>query len=189
MMNSYNINIDGIGPVLFEKSRRAKRVIISVKPSKGVRVAVPAMVSLKKAENFVFSKKAWVQKCLEVLKQYEKERETIQDNFNDTDRAKAKKTLTSRLKQLAEKHGFTYNKVYVRNQRTRWGSCSHKNNVSLNIKLLKLPHELMDYVILHELVHTRIHNHSKEFWAELDNYVGNARIKAKRLRTNGLELV
>ncbi len=173
MTNPYKIDVDGIGPVLFSHSRLAKRVIISVKPFKGVIVAVPAMVSFKKAEDFVFSKTEWIKKHLEKMKRYEKERETIQYNFNDIGRATAKKTLTSRLKQLAEKHGFTYNKVSVRSQRTRWGSCSHKNNISLNMKLVKLPHELMDYVILHELVHTRIHNHSKKFWAELDNYVGN----------------
>ena len=105
------------------------------------------------------------------------------------DKEKAKKKLTDRLHYLTEKHGFTYNKVIIRNQKTRWGSCSSKNNISLNMKLVLLPDELMDYVILHELVHTRIPNHSKEFWAELDNYVGNARVIAKRLRTNGLELV
>lgn len=188
MMKSYAVNIDGIGPVLFEHSRRAKRVIISVKPFKGVRVAVPAPGSFKKAEAFVFSKAEWIKKHLGEMEQYEKDRESIPDNFDDIGIATVKKTLTSRLKQLAEKHGFRYNKVAIRNQRTRWGSCSNKNNISLNVKLVRLPDELRDYVILHELVHTCIHNHSKKCWAELDKYVGNARAMSKRLRTNGLEL-
>ncbi|MFC1961920.1 M48 family metallopeptidase [Chloroflexota bacterium] len=189
MTNLYKINVDGIGPIFFKHSRLAKHVIISVKPFKGVRVAVPFMVPFKKAEDFVFLKTEWIKKHLEKMKQYEKEGGSVQFNFNDIGRATAKKMLTHRLKQLAEKHGFTYNKVSIRSQRTRWGSCSYKNNISLNMKLVKLPQELMDYVILHELVHTKIHNHSKKFWVELDNYVLNARSKAKRLRTNGLELV
>ena len=105
------------------------------------------------------------------------------------DKVKAKKKLTNRLKQLAVQHGFTYNKVYIRNQKTRWGSCSHKNNISLNMKLVLLPEELVDYVILHELVHTRTHDHSKRFWAELDKYVGDGKAMAKRLRKYGLGLL
>jgi len=131
----------------------------------------------------------FVPKKIEWIKQYEREREASQDNIDNIGIATVKKTLTSRLKHLADKHGFKYNKVSIRNQRTRWGSCSHNNNISLNAKLVKLPVELMDYVILHELVHTRIRNHSKKFWAELDQYVENAKVMAKKLRINGLELV
>ena len=64
-----------------------------------------------------------------------------------------------------------------------------KNNISLNIKLVLLPENLLDYVILHELVHTRIHNHSKKFWAELDKYVVDSKAMAKRLRTNEMVLL
>lgn len=175
-MKSYTVNINGIGPVLFEQSRRAKRVIISVKPIQGVRVAIPPSVSFRKAEAFAFSKTEWIKKYLEKMKQFETHKEAIQEVLDDIDMATVKETITSRLLRLAERHEFRYNKVSIRQQRTRWGSCSHKNNISLNAKLAKLPDELMDYVILHELVHTRIHNHSKKFWAELDKYVGNARV-------------
>jgi hypothetical protein len=105
------------------------------------------------------------------------------------DKVMAKKKLTSRLKQLAVQHSFTCNRVTIRNQNTRWGSCSHNNNISLNMKLVLLPEELMDYVILHELVHSRIHDHSKRFWGELDKHVGNGKLMAKRLRKYGLGLL
>jgi predicted metal-dependent hydrolase len=189
MIDSYTININKVGIVTLERSLRAKRVVISVKPFKGVRVAVPVRVSFRKAEAFVFSKTDWIKKHLEKMKQFEMQKEPIQDNLDDIEIAKVKKMLTSRLYQLAEKHGLRYNKVSIRRQRTRWGSCSHNNNISLNVKLVRLSDELIDYVILHELVHTRIHNHSKRFWAELDKYVGNARTMAKKLRSGGLELV
>ena len=188
MADSRTINITGVGLILFERSIRAKRIIISVKPSKGVRVAIPSRVSFKSALEFVNLKKPWIQKHLVKIKQMESQRQAVSSSVI-IDKADAKKKLTNRLKQLAVQHGLTYNKVAIRNQKTRWGSCSHKNNISLNMKLVLLPDELVDYVILHELVHTRIHDHSKRFWGELDKYVGDGKAMAKRLRKYGLGLL
>jgi hypothetical protein len=188
MTNSYIINIAGIGPVLFGKSRRAKRVIISVRTSEGARVVVPTRTSFKKALELVYLKKEWIQKHLVEIGQNENQRKTFIDRFLAIDKADARKKLKDRLYHLAEEHGFTFNNVSIREQRTRWGSCSAKNNISLNLKLVLLPKELIDYVIFHELVHTRIHNHSKSFWSELDRYTRNGKLMAKNLRMNGLSL-
>jgi len=181
MADSRAIYVDGVGLILFERSIRARRVIISVKQSNGVRVAIPNRVSFKSALEFVNLKKPWIQKQLVKIKRMESQRQAV-DSSEIIDKADANKKLTSRLHHLAEKHSFTYNKVTIRNQKTRWGSCSHKNNISLNMKLVLLPDELVDYVILHELVHTKIHNHSKTFWAEVDKHVVNGKATAKRLR-------
>ena len=189
MTNSYTINIDGIGPVLFEKSRRATRIIITVRASKGARVAVPTRTSFKKALEFVYLKKEWLRRHLVKIEQNEKRKKDFSVPSLSIDKADAKKRLIDRLYHLAQEHGFTYNNASVRNQRTRWGSCSQKNNISLNLKLVLLPKELIDYVILHELVHTRIHDHSKKFWAELDRYIGNGKVMAKWLRLNELRLL
>ncbi len=189
MTNSDTINIDGLGPVLFEKSMRAKRIVLSVRISKGVRVAVPTRTSFKKALEFVYLKKEWIQRNLAKIKQNESRNKDFTDRFLTIDKADARKNLTDRLYHLAKEHGFTCNNVSIREQRTRWGSCSHKNNISLNLKLVMLPKELIDYVLLHELVHTRIHNHSKKFCAELDRYTGNGKVMAKQLRMNELRLL
>jgi len=189
MVNSNIVEIDGVGPVLFERSRRAKHVNISVKPFTGVRVAVPDGLSFKKAEEVVHARAVWIQRHLYRMKQYEKENKAIADTSMDIERAKAKRRLTIRLKQLAEKHGFTYSRVFIRNQKTRWGSCSHQNNINLNMKLVKLPDELMDYVILHELVHTRFKNHSSDFWAEMDRLVVDGKEVRSRLRGYGVGLL
>ena len=189
MADSNTVLIDGVGPVLFERSKRAKHVNISVKPFEGVHVAVPDGLSFKKAEEFVNAKTDWIQRHLGRMKQYEEEKKIASDASVDIDRTKAKRKLTRRLKYLAGKHGFTYNRVFIRNQKTRWGSCSHKNNISLNTKLVKLPDELMDYVILHELVHTRVKDHSNDFWAELNSLVGNGKGMALRLREYGVGLL
>ncbi len=189
MVNAITVEITGIGPVLFERSKRAKHVNISVKPFKGVRVAVPYRRSFKQAEKFVHSKTDWIRMHLEKMQQYEKEDRINQDASASIDRVEAKKELTGRLERLAGKHGFAYNKVSIRNQKTRWGSCSSKNNISLNMKLVRLPDELIDYVVLHELIHTRKKDHGKAFWAEMDKLVGDRKKMASRLRKHGLCLL
>ena len=167
MFGSNRVKIKDIGPVLFERSNRAKRLNVSVRPFKGVRVAVPKGVSLKKAEQFLHSRTEWVQKQMVRMNRLEKVHEGASEKLNGIDRKQARKILVARLNELAEKHGFTYNRVFIRNQKTLWGSCSAKNNISLNVKLLLLPEKLTDFIILHELVHTRVKNHGKQFRAEL----------------------
>ncbi|MES0370883.1 MAG: SprT family zinc-dependent metalloprotease [Mariprofundaceae bacterium] len=77
----------------------------------------------------------------------------------------AKKYLSQVLAELAEQHGFSYRKVVIRLQKSRWGSCSKSGDISLNAKLLFLPQELMRYVLLHELAHLKQMNHSEKFWS------------------------
>ena len=182
MVHSNSVEIAGVGLVLFERSKKAKRVNISVNPFTGVRVAVPHGLSFQKAEEFVYTQTGWIQRHLGRMKQYREKNKTGSVASDVIDRAEARSKLVPRLKQLAGKHGFAHNKVFIRNQKTRWGSCSSRNNISLNMKLSCLPQELMDYVILHELAHTRVKNHSNGFWKLMDTLVGNGKAKAASLR-------
>ena len=181
MNRPLTIRVNGIRPVLIEHSRRAKRVSISVKAYRGIRVAVPPRVPFTKALEFVRLKKPWIKKHLEIITRLENENRALAELSATIDRAQAGRQLTGRLNRLAKVHGFTFNRVSIRSQKTRWGSCSQNNDISLNVKLVLLPEDLVDYAILHELVHTRIRNHSKDFWLELDKYVGNSKAFASRL--------
>lgn len=175
MNQSRLIQIDEIGPVLFEPSKKARRIIIFIRPFKGIRVAVPQHASFQKAQEFVLARKNWIQKNIEKMKLYENALSANPIVATPVDKQAASAILTRRLNELASKHGFSYKRLTVRNQKTRWGSCSHDNNISLNMQLVRLPQELIDYVILHELVHTRVKNHSPAFWDELDKLVVNSR--------------
>ena len=97
-------------------------------------------------------------------------------------RLEAKHYLPVRVNALAQKHGFTYASVKVKNMKSRWGSCSYTNAINLNIHLMRLPDYLIDYVILHELVHTVHKNHAKGFWEALDQVSGNARLLAREMK-------
>jgi predicted metal-dependent hydrolase len=152
-------------------------------------VAVPGRVSFEQAVRFVDLKKDWVKKHLARLEGEDRRRQALAGALARIDRPAAARQLKQRLAELAAMYGFTYNRVFIRQQKTRWGSCSHLNNISLNVKLVLLPPELIDYVIMHELVHTRFHDHSRRFWAALDRYVGDARACSRRVRQSGMDLL
>lgn len=103
-------------------------------------------------------------------------------------KVEAKQFLPDKIKHLAVKFKFNYNKLTLKNIKSRWGSCSMKNNINLSVHLMRLPDHLIDYVILHELVHTVHHNHSKCFWAMLDKVSGGAKVLDKELRKHRIAI-
>jgi predicted metal-dependent hydrolase len=174
--------IDEIGQLLIEHSTRAKRLSIRVSPA-GVRVIVPPGVSLSRGKDFARSKKEWIRHHVARMDCIAQEQAaTAMSAPAITDRKMARARIVRRLQELSEHYDLPYERVMVRSQKTRWGSCSGRNTISLNIKLARLPEELMDYVILHELVHTRIKGHGKRFWSRLDTLTGEARKLSKELR-------
>ena len=79
-------------------------------------------------------------------------------------RQEAKRVIMERLEYFAKTYKFTYNKVFIRNQKTLWGSCSSKRNLSFNWRLIQTPLDIIDYIVVHELVHTKILQHTKAYW-------------------------
>ncbi len=94
----------------------------------------------------------------------------------------AKEILPEKVKILAKKHSFTYKSLQIKNTKSRWGSCSYDNHINLSLHLMRLPEHLIDYIILHELCHTKEKNHQKGFWKLLEKVSGNARGLSKELR-------
>jgi predicted metal-dependent hydrolase len=182
------IEIDGIGPVLFEKSRRARRIGLTVRASRGVRVAVPARISFEEARRIAVSKHDWVRRTLGRI-------ERARDHCGEAiiaaerlDRRTARAFLAERLTALAKEHGFAPGRLSVRRQGTLWGSASPSGRIQLNACLAVLPQELADYVILHELVHSRVRGHGRAFWTELERHCPDAHRRQARLREYSLVL-
>lgn len=98
-------------------------------------------------------------------------------------RRKAEIELLPRLEDTAKRCGFSYNRAMVRHQKTRWGSCSTKGTISLNMKLLFLPSELVEYIMLHELCHSVHMNHSQAFWALVGRHMPDYRVRDRAMRS------
>jgi hypothetical protein len=179
------IQIPPIGCVYFSQNPRAKHLRITIKHDKTIRVTVPRRGNLHQAKEFLLSKTSWIQKHLRKIDQYADLREIPDLNI---DLEKAQAYLFNRLNYFSEKYNFPYNRAVFRRQKTRWGSCSGRNNINLNIKIAMLPQQLQDYVLLHELVHTKHKNHSREFWGEMDRLTGDARKLRKEMRKYRLEV-
>lgn len=84
---------------------------------------------------------------------------------------KAVEKITPRLKRWSAVTGLIYNELKFRSMEKRWGSCTSSNNIHINIEAIKLPFSLIDYLLVHELAHTKVKNHTKEFWAEVSKHL------------------
>lgn len=220
------MKIEGVGEILFEKSKRASRINISIKPFQGIRVAVPYGIDFAVAEKFLLQKVDWLKSKIPKIEETENAltvfdeqtsfatkhftlkisshphsaisariyngeinvkypdfvdirddriQNTIRKAIEATWKIEAKAYLPGRLDLLAKKFGFKYREVKVSSAKTRWGSCSGRNSINLSLYLMRLPEQLIDYVILHELCHTVEKNHGPRFWALLDKVSGDAR--------------
>jgi predicted metal-dependent hydrolase len=107
-------------------------------------------------------------------------RPTLEDHLQKL----ARTELVERARQLAREHQLLVKRVVVRNQKTRWGSCSHNGTISLNWRLIQLPAEVRDYIIVHELMHLRELNHSPRFWSEVAKAFPNYRAAEDWLKEN-----
>ena len=97
-------------------------------------------------------------------------------------RREAEQLLPSRLRSLAKQYGFAFNSVSVRQLKARWGSCTHQQDITLNLFLMQLPWELIDYVLIHELCHTKHLHHGTEFWQEFERVIPDAKKRRTAIR-------
>jgi predicted metal-dependent hydrolase len=165
-------------PVLiFVRHPKARRYIIRIADSGDVRVTIPRWGSKREAAAFAARERAWIENQLRLRterEQRERERRTANDSLDqpnderrDTDRAlvtRARRELPPRLLELAAVHGLVVTRVSIRNQRWRWGSCSRNGHICLNWRLVTMPDDVRDYVLIHELMHLKRMDHSPKFW-------------------------
>ena len=158
-----------IGEVTFRKSARGRRVAIRVHPVRGVTVSVPTFVPYAAAMAFFKMKRQWVLDAVRRQKDRLKDTPVASSSEIEALRRQAKSELPQRLAELAARYGFLYNKVTIKHNSSNWGSCSARNNINLNLNIVRLPKVLQDYVLLHELCHLRHHDHGHAFHLLLEH--------------------
>jgi predicted metal-dependent hydrolase len=171
------INDPHIGQVLMKKSTRARRISLRVHPVKGVSITVPYVVPYMAAEAFFKLKRQWVIETMVRQKDKFKDVQPVSRDEIEQLRKKAKAELPSRLDELAARYGFAYNKVAIKHNATNWGSCSARNNINLNLNIVRLPEALQDYILLHELCHLRHHDHGHGFHLLLEHVLTDNLLK------------
>ena len=166
------------GPVLFRKRKGIRRMSIRVHPLKGVSVSVPYLVPYAAAMLFFRQKREWVLQTIARQKERYKDVPKTDPGQIEAMRRQAKAELPLRLKTLADRYGFTYNRVTIKHNSTNWGSCSIRNNINLNLNIVRLPEVLQDYILLHELCHLKHHDHSEAFHLLLEHVCTDNLLKA-----------
>ena len=166
-----------IGEVTFRKSARGRCVAIRVHPARGVTVSVPTFVPYAAAMAFFKMKRQWVLDAVRRQKDRLKDTPVASSSEIEELRRQAKSELPPRLAELAARYGFLYNKVTIKHNSSNWGSCSARNNINLNLNIVRLPKVLQDYVLLHELCHLRHHDHSHAFHLLLEHVLTDNLLK------------
>jgi predicted metal-dependent hydrolase len=150
----------------FRRHHRARSVKISVYPGGRCAVTVPHWYGIPSAERFLREREVWVVRTLDTMYAHKDERLLSYRDAREYRRLRkqARMFIEEKLTALNEMYGFSYTDVSVRDQKTRWGSCSSKGRLSFSYKLLLLPEHLAEYVVVHELCHLQEMNHSPKFW-------------------------
>jgi hypothetical protein len=165
-------------------SARAKNLRIAVKPGGVVAVTRPLYIPEKFVEDFLVKKSFWV---LEKIGQM-KNRQSFLSAGSRAEFLRvmpsARKLVLEKIKRLNQIYCVEFNRVAIRDQHTRWGSCSARGNLNFNYRVALLPERLSDYVVAHELCHLREMNHSRRFWALVAIAIPDYAARRKELRAD-----
>lgn len=177
---------DTTPPIPYTIIKSARRTLgLEVRDGK-VTVRVPDRLPEREAERFMMKHTDWIIKKLSEDKQRQQQKSAYRipapQELTQSQIEQMKLEFETKTKKYAAQMNVTYGRITIRNQQTRWGSCSSKGNLNFNYRLFFLPEELRDYVIVHELAHRRQMNHSKLFWAEVEKVLPDYKVRRQALK-------
>lgn len=172
-----------LGDIECVRSWRARSIRLVVRADGALRLTYPLFTSKSRAIAFAESKIAWIEQTRQRIKERKGATPTITPSEVEHLRREARRYIPSTIERLARDNGFKYSSLRISSAHTRWGSCSGKNGISISLFVMLLPEHLREFIILHELCHTRHHNHSAAFHTLLNTLVGGKeRLLIKELK-------
>lgn len=156
-----------------------------------VTVRAPYSCEKKRIERFLLEKENWIRQKVKLQKKNamkRQEKREMPEAEKKYYRNLAREVLGARTGYYARKMGVTYGRISIREQKTRWGSCSSAGNLNFNWKLVLMPPELLDYVVVHELAHRKEMNHSPRFWAVVERELPDYCNRREKLKILGRQL-
>lgn len=148
-------------------------------------VRAPRRMALRDIDDFVERHRSWIEQRTARLAEARQNRREISAQEREEGIRAAKEQIPRRVAYFAQRMGVTYGRITIREQKTRWGSCSSKGNLNFNWKLALMPEEILDYVVVHELAHRREMNHSERFWAVVAEVLPDYRERRRQLKEWG----
>ena len=169
-----------------------KTMVLEIIKDGTILVRAPYRMPESEIRRFIREKSDWIEKHVQRIEERQRtlppvEGLTMKDIRKLADQASV--VIPKRVEYFAEKIPVTYGRITIRNQKTRWGSCSSKGNLNFNCLLMLAPPEVLDYVVVHELCHRKEMNHSERFWREVENILPDYRERKKWLKENGGRLI
>ena len=178
-------NINNL-PVNIIKSKR-KTIAIQLKED-GIYVRVPKGMKQKDINDILIQKSDWIEKHWKIMQERNHASQKL-ESYTEAEikrmMEEARVVILKKVKFYAPLVGVDYGRITIRNQKTRWGSCSSKGNLNFNCLLMKCPEEIQDYIVVHELCHRKQMNHSAKFYAEVERVFPKYRQCQKWLKDNG----
>lgn len=174
-------------PIRVIRSDR-KTIALQITPEGEILLRSPRRCTQEQLRRFVDEKRPWLEKHLAQVHARQQEARQEGSLSMEEIRALADRALEvipQRVRHFAPMVGVSYGRITIRNQRTRWGSCSGKGNLNFNCLLMLAPPEVLDYVVVHELCHRLEMNHSPRFWAQVERVIPDWRERRRWLREHG----
>lgn len=176
-------------PIPYKLIKRTRHYSFTLSVHAGGRVTltVPKRANEKLIERFLSQKRAWLER---VIKNTPKQTglSKVDRTHYKAHKEKTRTLVRSRLRELNATYGFVYKRVSIRANTSRWGSCSTQGNLNFDYRILFLPPELQDYILVHELCHLREMNHSPKFWNLVAQTIPHHRLLRDQLRKHALEI-
>ena len=192
MITEYKLEDAGREMLITVKRSSRKTLGLEVRENGEIFARIPEKLSDRSLKSFIEKERAWIIKKSELVKWEREHRQTTNatpvQKLTSEEIENISQKIVDRVRFYQKKMGVTVGRVAIRNQKTRWGSCSSAGNLNFNWRLVLMPPEILDYVVVHELAHRKEMNHSQRFWAEVERILPDYKARRKWLKEFGSQV-